>query len=113
MKDKNVSLERKVYCMINLIEEFVKVRRHIILDERDVMTMLRVLDDLSIEPKHIIRMNMEIGNCGWENRPKCWYIFFDLSDKYWKTLISILKKLDYGLVLDEDANLYLAKRVES
>lgn len=100
--------------MFNLFEECQKVRRHIIVDEQEVMMVLKVLDSISRESKRgVLMMNMEIGNCGWKNRPRCWYIFFDLSNKYWKSLLAILSRMDYGLVLGEDANLYLAKRVES
>jgi hypothetical protein len=100
--------------MINLIEENRKMRHHVIVEEKELLKFLKVLDAISQESKRgVLLMDMEIGNCGWKDRPNCWYVFFDLANKHWRSLITILDKLEYGLVLGKDANLYLAKRVES
>ena len=84
----------------------IRRRRTIILDERNMMTVLKVLDKISKASKFPFLMEMEFGNCGISNKTT-WFITFTLSDKNWKSMIRRLNKMNHELVLNDDGQLYL------
>lgn len=93
--------------MFNLFDTFAKKRRHLIVEEEDVMVTLKVFDEANHKNKVSYLMNMEIGNCGWLDEPTKWYIFFDATNKKWKSIIAAFKKEGYKIVLGEDDKFYL------
>lgn len=100
--------------MINLLMENKKVRHRVIVEEQELLSFLKALDTVSQESKrHVLLKDMELGNCGWKDKPDKWYVFFDLANKHWRSLIMTLDKLEYDLVLGTDTYVYLIKRVES
>ncbi len=96
--------------MSKLSDYFVKRRHHLILDESSIVTMLKVLDETKRESKFRILMDMEIGNCGWMDEPEKWFMFFEVTNKQWKTVITKLSAIDFQLVLDEQDYFHLEKK---
>lgn len=85
----------------------VKKRREIILSEKDVMTVLKVLDEVSQETRRgILLMDMEIGRCDLDVNSK-WFVQFNISDKHWSSTIDKLEELNRQLVLKDDLRFYL------
>jgi hypothetical protein len=78
------SNKKEIFTMKNLLKSMKTRRHHLILDELDVIRVLRVLN------KHKIYRHISIGNCGWEDTTK-WFIHFDATDRLWDILIDELK----------------------
>lgn len=93
--------------MFNLFDIFAKKRRHLIVEEEDVMTVLKVFNKVNHSFKIGILMNMEIGNCGWAKEPSKWFINFDATNKKWKAIIAALKKEGHNIFLEENDKFYL------
>lgn len=99
--------------MFNFINEWRKVRRRVIVDEKDILTVLKVLDSMSRKANHHINMrNMEIVNVGRKDRPYEWFMMFDINNKDWHKMIDKMNKMNYDFVLGNDANLYLVRRAQ-
>ena len=96
--------------MIILLENFDQKRRNLILDESDVMTVLKVLSEITQESRFHILMNMEIGNCGWADEPKAWFIHYNATTKQWKSAIEKLGHMNYQIVLKHDERFHLIKK---
>lgn len=96
--------------MSKFSDYFVKRRHRLILDDSDILTMLKVLDDIKRESRFYIAMDMEIGNCGWADEPEKWFMFFDETNKQWKSTIAKLNAIGYQLVLNEMDKFYLVKK---
>ena len=96
--------------MLNLLYNYQKKRRHIIANEEDIITVLRVTDEIQNDTKIVSPlMDMEIGNCGWLYEPEKWFMFFNMTDKQWCNFIKKIEKQNYKLILEERGNLYLTK----
>lgn len=67
-----------------------KHRHKIVLDEKDVMKALKIIDDTSII---CILNEMEIGNCGWADEPTMWFIHFTFANTDWSDCLSKLKQI--------------------
>lgn len=86
----------------------VKKRREVILEKKDLLTLLTILDDVQQETRRgVIMMDMEIGKCDVGNDSE-WFVMFNISDKHWS---SVIDKLDTGenkhLILKDDLRFYL------
>lgn len=69
--------------MMNLFYDLKVKRRHLVVDERDVLNIIRVLN------KYGCLTGMGVGNCGWADRTK-WFIHFDMSGRKWDRLVAEL-----------------------
>lgn len=82
-------------------------RRRLIVEEKDMMSVLRALDTVSRSSKLPYAMSMEVGNCGWADEPTKWFVEFDATDRRWKNVIAELKHVNHKIILKEDNRLYL------
>lgn len=86
----------------------VKKRREVILEKKDVLTLLSILDDVQQETRRgVIMMNMEIGKADVDDDSE-WFMQFDISDKHWSSVIDRLDTLERKhLMLKDDLKFYL------
>lgn len=96
--------------MSKLSDYFVKRRHYLILDESNVMSMLKVLDEVNRETRFRVLMDMEIGNCGWSDEPNMWFMHFTETNKQWKSTIAKLNAIDFEVVLTEKDHFHLKKK---
>ena len=69
--------------MVNPIDLIIVKRRHVIVNEIDIVKVIKALDT-----KRII--NIEIGNCGWgDDADKC-FIYFKVNNNKWHKLVQEL-----------------------
>lgn len=88
-----------------------KKRHFLIVEEADVMTLLKVLDEIKRGSSlFTVYMDMEIGNCGWAEEPTKWFVHFDVTNKQWRKVIENLETQNYQIVLKWDDNNYLEKK---
>lgn len=64
-----------------------KKEREFIVEERDVTTVLSVINRRLKYCQHFV------DNCGWKNEPTKWFVMFDATDKAYKDIISELKNV--------------------
>lgn len=95
--------------MINLFKNIVQKRRHLIVDESNVMDALKVISGVKNDSKIRILTKMEVGNCGWADKPNAWFIHYDSTDYQWRKSIAIYAENGFKLVLKEDDRIYLVK----
>lgn len=93
--------------MKTLVNNFVSVRNTLIVEERDVLTVLRVLDGIKNNSKLHKWSNMEIGSCDWSDEPTKWFVSFTVTRNQWRLMIRKLHNEDHGIILKEDNQLYL------
>ena len=98
--------------MFNLFENIVQKRRYLIVDEANVMTVLKVLDDIKHVSKFYYAKVMEIGNCHWANDPEAWFIHFEATSGQWRKMIAVLKEQGYTLILDHREEFHVKKGAE-
>lgn len=65
--------------MMNLLQDLKVKRRHLVVDEGNVLNVIRILN------RYGICTNMGVGNCGWRDETK-WFIHFDMSGRKWDRL---------------------------
>ena len=59
---------------------FNQKRRYLIVEEKDVTTVLSVINHhQGLFSNH----DKNTGNCGWANEPTKWYVKFFASDRQW------------------------------
>lgn len=66
--------------MVNPIDLIIVKRRHIIVNEIDIVKVIKALDAKRIT-------NIEIGNCGWGDDVHKWFIYFKVSNNKWHKLV--------------------------
>lgn len=88
-------------------DNVIAKRRHVIVDEKDMMSVLKVLDGAFHKGRMAIHANMEIGNCGWSGEPNKWFIQFDATDRKWKYIIAEMSHINRKIVLKEDNRFHL------
>ena len=98
--------------MFNLFENIVQKQRHIIVKEKDVMTVLKGVTDIKQHSKIHTGMSMEIGNCKWADDPDAWFMMFTSTTGQWRKLITVLKEQGYTMVLDDKERFYVKKGAE-
>lgn len=69
---------------------FNQKRRYLIVDEKDVTTVLTVIN----RHQGFFSNNDKLAeNCGWANEPTKWYVRFYASDREWGRIAGELSKL--------------------
>lgn len=96
--------------MLNLLKNLRKRRHDLIVEESDIMSVLRVFDSINRNCRFDILMNMEIRNCCLVKEPTKWFISFESRDYKWKTIIKELGKKHFYIILKENGELYLVDR---
>lgn len=61
-----------------LFDRFTVKCRHIVMNKEDVMDTLEFMNSIGL-------FDVQIGNCGWEDKQK-WFIHFDASNVKWTTV---------------------------
>ena len=87
-----------------------KGRRHLIVDEENLTTLLEVLNRRS---NIFTDYNLSVGNCGWSDDPNKWFIYFDSSDKGYDDILKDLLEIGSISVKRRSRrlkNLYFTKR---
>jgi len=59
---------------------FYQTRRYLIVEEQDVTTVLKVINE---HQGFFSNNNKLVGNCGWEEEPSKWFIYFYASEREW------------------------------
>lgn len=73
--------------MLNkLLDKFITERHHLILEEEDVYLVLGVINS-----HHKAAPEVRVGNCGWGDDPKKWFIFVSLTKEKWEIIRRELK----------------------
>lgn len=70
--------------MNSLIDRIVTKRRHLVVEEQDVINTLKVINS------HKIYTDIAVGNCGWADTSK-WFIHFTTSNATWEIIRKELK----------------------
>lgn len=96
--------------MLNLVHNYKKKRRYIVLNEEDVMVVLNVMSKIRRNSKIISSsQHMEIASCGWFRHPEKWFMHFDMTDSQWCSFISQMEDKGYKLILKDGNDLCLIK----
>ena len=98
--------------MFNLFKNIVQKRRYTVVEESDVMTVLKVLHNIKRKSRFHLLMEMEIGNCGWANKPEAWFIHFGSTTGQWRKFITTLEEEGYTMVVDNQENFHVKKGAE-
>lgn len=69
--------------MLNIL----KKNYHFIMDEKDVTTVLGVIN------RHRAGYNVRVGNCGWKDNPTDWFVMFDSTAKVYGKIVRDLKQI--------------------
>ena len=69
---------------------FNQKRRYLIVEEKDVTTVLTVINR---HQGFFSNNDKNTGNCGWANEPTKWYVRFYASDRKWGRIAGELSKL--------------------
>lgn len=72
--------------MKNLLNKILARRCHLIVEEEDIIRVLKV-----INKHHRLVPNMAIGNCGWGDDTKKWFIYFTTTEYKWDLIRNDLK----------------------
>ena len=73
--------------MNGIFDRFIRERHHLVIEEEDMIRVLTVLQ------KHHYRLppdNMAVGNCGWADDTKKWFIHFDTTRAKWNLIVNEL-----------------------
>ena len=65
----------------NFMARFVLVRSHLIVDEKDVTRILKV-----INAHHKNVPNMQIGKCEWADDRNKWFVHYDSNEYAWELI---------------------------
>lgn len=88
-----------------MLRDYIKKRRGIIVKEKDLITTLRILDDINKKCRFDIFMDMEVsvydddGNGNVE-----WYIDFTANNKKWNRFLSMVYGINHTVILRENDN---------
>lgn len=72
--------------MKNLLNKILTRRCHLVVEEEDIIRVLKV-----INKHHRLVPNMAIGNCGWGDDTKKWFIHFKTTEYKWELIRNDLK----------------------
>ena len=72
--------------MKNLLNKILARRCHLVAEEEDIIRVLKV-----INKHHRLVPNMAIGNCGWGDDTKKWFIHFTTTEYKWNLIRNDLK----------------------
>ena len=90
-------------------ESIMKKRRHLIVDESDVIGVLTILDDIKHNSDLNNNLKMEIGKCGCDCIDS-WFIEFEATTDQWRKFIDTLNDYDYELVLGANEYYYVKEK---
>ena len=96
----------------DLSSKFVPKRHYLIVNEGNVLEVLRVIDKQNV---WYVKQNLSIDNCGWADDRKKWFIHFDTSDNQWMSIIDGLEERGFDLVIRNKRieSIFVIKRQES
>lgn len=69
------------------IEEFIEKECEILIDKKDAMNMLNILNDADV-------IRYTIKSCGWAKAPDCWFVHFRANNRKWVTVLQMMKQRD-------------------
>ena len=69
---------------------FIQRRRYMIVEEKDVTTVLTVINR---HQGFFSNNNKLVGNCGWAKEPSKWYIRFYATEREWSHMTGDLSKI--------------------
>ena len=72
---------------INNMLKFMKTRSEFFMDEKDVTTVVAVIN------RHTRYARCRIGNCGWADESTKWFVMFDCTDKVHRDIVKDLTKI--------------------
>lgn len=79
---KLLTLYLKEVNVMGLIDSVIGKRRHIVVNKKDLVKALEVINQNKI-------YNMDIGSCGWDDLSK-WFIHFNATNKKWGNIVQEL-----------------------
>lgn len=93
--------------MKELIEAFIGKTHELILEEEEVLPTLKVINN---HQKWYIKQKLAVGNCGWEEEPNKWAIYFNASSVQWSNIIYDLNDEGFTLIVkDYTGRIYLTR----
>lgn len=87
--------------------DYIKKRRTIMVKEADIITALKILDNVNSTYKFDILMDMEIGCMSDEERKGLWFISFTANNKKWIKILNLVYAMKHSMILGEDNEYYL------
>lgn len=96
---------------MNKIENIMKQRRNMIVEEADVIGVLIILDDIKHKSEIHTQLKMEIGKCRCDSSD-AWFIECEMANDQWRKFIEVLNDFDYELVLSSYEYYYIREKVE-
>lgn len=96
------------------ILDTILVKRHkLIVAEKDVIGVLKNIDDVNHSSKFRTFTSMEISRCDDITDRLAWSVSFRLTNAKWRKLIRVLKESKRNIVLDENDRYYLVSKGEA
>ena len=87
-----------------MLQDYIKKRRGIIVKEKDLITTLRILDDIN-KCRFDIFMDMEVSVFNDDGHGNVeWYIDFTANNKKWNRFISTVYGMNHTVILRENDN---------
>ncbi len=71
-----------------MLSIFKNDSREFILEEKDVTTVLEVINS-----NYKTAPRLSVGNCGWADDPTKWFIIFNANDKIYGKVVKSLKEI--------------------
>lgn len=88
-----------------MLRDYIKKRRGIIVKEKDLITTLRILDDINNKCRFDIFMDMEVSVFNDDGHGNVeWYIDFAANNKKWNRFISTVYGMNHTVILRENDN---------
>ena len=85
--------------MKNFIDQFIRSRCEIVINETRVMDVLKILNRYNPNSKPVVR------NCGWTDDKDVWYIDFTVNGKQLNSIKSELRGDRFkGIILIKNVN---------
>lgn len=96
----------------NVSNKFVPKRHYLIVDEKNVLEVLREIDKQIV---WYINQSLSIDNCMWADDPTKWFINFNASEDQWMSIIDGLEEIGYDLFIKSNRleSIFVIKRQES
>ena len=70
----------------NFLDKFITKRHHIIVEEVDIVNVLKVVNKC-----HRTSPDISVGNCGWADDSNKWFIHFTTTNSKWDSIRKDLK----------------------
>lgn len=93
--------------MKEFIEAFIGKTHELILEEKDVIATLNVINN---HQKWYINQKLAVGSCCWEDEPTKWAIYFNATSVQWSNIIHDLMESGFTLIVkDYTERIYLIR----